>query len=315
MKYKLFIDSIILKIKYQSLSHEYDYNNITSYLLQNGYKRTNRIKNNYIAKFNKMYLVRNPFGKILLEVFSFSDDSTNKSIFFLYALKQGLYIEVNGIVQYENDYRKDKLKLLNKIWNTYECSISKLDISVDIECKFQDMKVYDKKFELLTTSKKSNEGIHYYLEGSYSKIPKQRRLKAYMKSYQRFREFPLAMDLSRIELTLKSQKLKGLMDIEGLTERVCKEFTYYKIKIKQKELFISKIDISDMFISLFSNLQDGKNSKKYSNFYKNIDTKVSSMRLAWESLSKNITVVEFIKNHPIAMTALKQYRSYYVKNS
>jgi len=262
-----------------------------------------------------MYLVRNPFGKILLDVFSFSNDPSNRNIFFLYALKQGLYIEVNGIVQYENDYRKDKLKALSRIWNSYDCSISKLDIAVDIECKFQDIKVYDKKFELLPTNKKSNKGIHYYLEGSYCKTPKQRRLKAYRKSNQRFREFPLAMDLSRLELTLKSQKLKGLVDIDGFIERVLKEFTYYIIKIKQKELSVSKSDISDMFSSLFSALKQGKNSKKYSNFYKNIDTKASSMRLAWESHSKKIAVKDFIKNHPIAMTALKKYRSYYVKNS
>jgi hypothetical protein len=66
--------------------------------------------------------------------------------------------------------------------------------------------------------------------------------------------------------------------------------------------------------NLFLMLKNGKNNKKYSNFHKNIDTKIKSMRLAWESISKNIPIHEFIRNNPIGMTKLKEYRKYYKDN-
>lgn len=314
MKYKLFIDSIILKIKYQSCNHEYDYNKVLAYLDKCGYVKAQSINKKYLNKFNAMYLHRDGYGKNLLEVYTLDSSENNKSIFFVYAMKYGIYIEINGIVQYEKDYRKDKLALIHKIWNKYNgCSINKLDIAIDIECKLRDINVYDKNLNLLKNSKKSNEGISYFLEGSYSKNNnKQRKLKAYNKSNQRFREFPLAMDLTRIEMTLKSQKLKGLANVEEMNARIMKELTHYVIHHQHQSLHILEDDVNEMCQSLFLILNTGKNSKKYSNFYKNIDTKMKSMRFAWESYFKKIPVREFVKHNPIAITVLKKYRNYYI---
>jgi hypothetical protein len=313
MKYKLFVDSIILKIKYQSFNHEYDFNKLLSYLHNCGYKRTQSTKDNSLNKFKGMYLHRDAFGKALLEVLTLDTLVNKKSIFFVYALKHGLYIEINGLMQYGQDYRKEKLSLLHKVWNKYEnCSISKLDIAMDMECNLQDIKVYDKRFNSLNKSEKSNKGISYFLEGVYSKYNnKQRKLKAYSKANQRFREFPLAMELSRIEMTLKSQKLKGLTDAEGFSARIIKEYAHYVFTHQEEEIYISEDSVKDMCQNLFLMFTKGRNSKKYSNFYKNIDVKVKSMKLAWDSIIKNISLQEFVKNNPIAMTALKKYRTYY----
>jgi hypothetical protein len=262
-----------------------------------------------------MYLQRDAFGKNLLEVFTLDNNVSSKSIFFVYALKYGIYIEVNGIVQYDKDYRNDKFTLINKIWSEYESNINRLDIAIDIECKLRDIDIYDKNLNHLKKSKKSNENISYFLEGSYSKNNnKQRKLKVYSKSNQRFREFPLAMDLTRIEMTLKSQKLKNLTDSEGVGARIIKELMHYVIKHQRQILHIDEDDVSDMCKNLFLMLKNGKNNKKYSNFHKNIDTKIKSMRLAWESISKNIPIHEFIRNNPIGMTKLKEYRKYYKDN-
>ena len=163
MKYKLFIDSITLKISFQDKRNkvlEYDY--FVSELINLGYKPVSEINKKYIAKFNYMYLLRKSKTN-LLHVFTFSNDISSKSIFFVYALKHGIYIEVNGLMQYEKDYRLEKYQLLHILWKNYCCILTKLDVALDLEAKFSDIHIFcSKKKKLLNLLSKSKSSISYY---------------------------------------------------------------------------------------------------------------------------------------------------------
>lgn len=307
--YKLFIDSITLKIDYQLSNKLYDYERLIFYLKANGYKEENIVNKKLINKFKGMYLVRDIAQNNLLTVFSFTDNATHSTqLIYVYALKHGMYIEFNGLVQYGKDYRKEKFTLLHLLWSKFDCSISKIDVAIDIEAKFENISVYDKNSNILPIyEQKSNTNIHYYK----IKNRLQRKLKSYSKNNQKYREFPLAYDLTRVELTLKGTLLKDLTSYELLSKRVAKELANYLIKVSDIDMLISTSDINDMFKSLFSILKNGRNTKRYSNYFKNIDTKVRSMALAWQSLNSSLTFKDFALEYNIGITVLKRYRRFY----
>ncbi|MEA2049338.1 MAG: hypothetical protein U9O56_01195, partial [Campylobacterota bacterium] len=177
--YKLFIDSITLKIDYQLSNKLYDYERLIFYLKANGYKEENSVNKKLLNKFKGMYLVRDIAQNNLLNIFSFTDNPTNSTqLIYVYALKHGMYIECNGLVQYGKDYRKEKFTLLHLLWSKFDCSISKIDVAIDIEAKFENISVYDKNSNILPLyEQKSNTNIHYYK----IKNKLQRKLKSYSK--------------------------------------------------------------------------------------------------------------------------------------
>lgn len=309
--YKIFLDSIILKIDYDNDDKLYNYNQIITKLKQQNYHLSVNINQKLLNKFDYMYLLRDNFTQNLLSVIKLNeeDNTTATDVIFVYALKSGIYIEINGLVQYKRDYRKEKFALISYLWNNFTCTITKLDIAIDFEVKMQDIQIFDKQWQPLSKGVKFTDSIHYF------NVPNKqhRRLKLYYKSTQKFRSFPVAWDITRLELTLKGDLVKGLKTFEALSIRVQKELANFKYSLNQQEINILMSDIEEFSKNLFSLLETGKQTKRYSNYLKNIDTSVRNMQTVWNTLNSTLTLKEIAQANNISLRTLKKYRHYFKK--
>lgn len=307
--YKIFLDSIILKINYENYDEKVLFNEVVSYVKRLNYKITNVINQKIINKFNFMYLCRDEYGNNLLSSISFLNEQNTSAtdVVFIYALKSGIYIEINGLVQYKKDHRVEKYRLMNKIWNKYRCYISRLDIAIDFDAKMNDINIFDREWEALSKNAKSTTNIHYF-----NVLNKQnRRLKLYYKSTQKYRSYPISRPLTRLELTLKGDFLKTAQTEDELTDRVKKEFSNYNILLLDEKIDIIYADIEAFTKNTFSLLQTGKQIKRYSNYTKNIDTSVQNMQIVWSTMNSPLSLKELAQVNNISLTTLKKYRRYY----
>ncbi|MEA2017592.1 MAG: hypothetical protein U9N59_04015 [Campylobacterota bacterium] len=309
--FKIFVDSIVVRIDYQKQEDKVlKFNRFVSFV-ESLPEITLHKKEKIPPKFYNMHLSKNMFGNQLIECFSFSDIITlNHQKIYIYSTHHGIYTALHGLVQYDDDHRVKKLNLLHNLYNRYNLNFTKIDIAIDINEKIEDIKIYDKQNISLKQNSKSNEKVIFYQESNQDRSKQQRVLKLYEKYKQKHRSFPYPNVLSRIEMTLRSSKLKRF-DKEYLSTRISKELTSYKIFIKNKEIEVSSAKIDLLLNDLFNILFYGKNNKTYASHYRNINTSVSKMKLAWLCFENDTPKKIFIKSNDIGLTVLKKYCKLY----
>jgi len=308
--YKLFIDSIVVRIDYKKDTDRiYTFNNFINYL-----KTLDLYHLQYIsipAKFYNMHLTKNINGKPLLECFSFSDETkVNHQKIYIYSTYHGIYIAFHGLVQYDEDFRDKKLKLLHILYKSYTLKLTKIDIAIDLNEKIEDITIWDKSNKLLPYSVKSNGNAMFFQESTQNRSKQQRVLKLYKKDNQTHRTFPYGNTLSRIEMSLRATKLQTF-SYEYLNYRINKEFKYYIIKLNDKVLNIKEDLIISLLDDLFKVLNHYKHNKTYACYYRNIESSLEKMKLAYLCYSNKTQKKRFVKHNDIGLTQLKKYTKYY----
>lgn len=308
--YKIFIDSVIVRIDYTTNDNKLlKFNTLINQIhsLDYIYPKNGSIP----AKFYKMHLTRNVNNLPLIDCISFSAEICHSyQNIYIYSTRHGIYIAFHGLVQYDRDFREEKLKLLHYLYRKYSLKLTRLDVAIDIPDSVNNVYVYNKKGSPLDYDSKSMNKAKFFIESTQCRTKQQRVLKLYQKDTQKNRSFPYATPLTRIEMSLRAAKLKNF-NKEYLIKKINVEFNSYMIKYKNQTLDVDTEMINLMFDDFFKVLEHNAHNKSYSCFYRNINTVTKNMSLAYECYKKDIPKKQFIKNNNIGLTVLKTYYKYY----
>lgn len=309
-KHNLFIDSIIFQIL-APINVFNTYRGVVR-LFNRDYvhMKLSSLPRDKVSKYAKAYILRDSQrnNEECIDIFSFTKEIKPYAYFIVYARGNYVTVEIHGLVQYAENFLLEKLSVVHLLHLNYKeyLSLSRLDIAIDIKSKFDELMIYDRDLLPIDIDENSSKSCFYYDDSKQLRYKRTRSLKAYDKTNQRGRGYPLPFYLTRIELTIRRSKLKSISSVEELYERVLKELSYYRIFISDVELPIDDEDIYELCRDLYQVLELGTNTLYYSNLYKNIKKQSQKSKLAYECFKANRKLVGFASENDISLKTLRK---------
>lgn len=312
MKYKIFTDSVAYQIKKNSFKiiKEFILNLNESFKVED----ISKIDENILSKYNSIPITFNQYYKRNLDFIT--DKDTNEILCSVYALKNSIKVEVHGISQYvKPENRKKKELILHKIYTHFykNLTITRLDVAIDFNAKFEDITIVSSSKKRLPGKKKDN-CVHRFYDGNVNAKTRLHGLKIYYKSNQQGIGFHLGEDITRAELILKRTALQPNRKYENLSEIIIAYFRRYRLLYKRREFKVNPLAVADLMEDFESILSRGKHTKKYSNYYRNVEIMAANSKISWQCFINKISKTSFAnETSEISLTTLKKYHRYYAR--